>query len=71
MKKQNHEKKHYERTGIFLNINHATDKELMSALDAYVAEHCIRYGSAVRSLVMKALIAEGRIEKQKLLRVRN
>lgn len=64
-------KEHYERKGIFVNVNHETDKVLLDALDEYVAEHCIKYASAMKSLAMKALIAEGRIVRPKISKARN
>ncbi|MHB8883104.1 MAG: hypothetical protein ACYC69_16545 [Thermodesulfovibrionales bacterium] len=56
-------KKQYDITGIFVNLNPATEKKLLDAINDYSAEHCIKRAAAAKSLMMKALIAEGRIER--------
>ena len=50
-------------TGIFVNLNPETERQLILALNDYTTEHCIKRSSAVKSLMRKALIAEGRMER--------
>ncbi len=60
-------KKHfYERSGVFINLNKDSERDLMEALVAYTEELGTPTSTAVKTLIRKQLISEGKIKVAKV-----